>query len=205
MGPPGIGVGVVVNGFGDPNSPVVGQSISNNNLIGNRIDGSASSGVSLLSNRNATVRGNSITHNGFEPDGSLGTGPGNGIGVQNLRLTQADTRDLIEANVITGNSRNGIAIGDFETFPTDNTIRNNVSKNNAVLDAGAFDLNDANPACDHNVWFGNVWGSGGFNPPCTTNGGHGPAPAAAVPQKASPLSTPAAAPVHGRPCGRCEG
>jgi virginiamycin B lyase len=206
----GIGVGIIVNGFLDPNDPRRGESLSNNDVIGNTIEGSASNGLSQLSNRNARTADNIVRHNGFEPDGSPGRFfPGNGIGVQHLAMAEADTRDLIEHNIIYGNVANGIEIGTIEDFPTDNTIRNNVSTGNGLDPTSrpnARDLKDHNTDCDHDIWRGNVWGSAGFDPPCTTIGGHParatqPAPLAAV------LTPPVAAPKtqgSAQPCGRCD-
>lgn len=209
----GVGVGVIVNGFLDPNDPRRGESLSANNVVGNIIEGSASNGLSLLSNRNARIADNVVRHNGFEPDGSPGRFfPGNGIGVQHLAMAEADTRDLIENNVISGNLANGIEIGNSEDLPTDNVIRNNVSTGNAldpVSRPNARDLKDHNPDCDHDIWRANVWGSGGFDPPCTTIGGH-PAPgtppvsSAAAPAPVASSAPASAPPARLQSCGRCE-
>jgi streptogramin lyase len=207
----GVGVGVIVNGFLDPNDPRRGESLEGNDVIGNTIEGSASNGLSLLSNRNARIADNVIRKNGFEPDGSPGRFfPGNGIGVQHLAMAVADTRDLIENNLVWGNVGNGIEIGAIGDFPTDNTIRNNVSTGNALdptTRPAARDLKDHNLDCDHDIWRGNVWGSGGFDPPCTTIGGHpakGTPPASAATVVPTPPTAAGTPPGRSQPCGRCE-
>jgi hypothetical protein len=51
-----------------------------------------------------------------------------------------------------------------------NTVRNNIAVNNAVLPPASanfgpsFDLNDNNPNCDNNVWLDNQYRTA--NPPC---------------------------------------
>ncbi|MDQ4144873.1 MAG: hypothetical protein M3198_14260, partial [Actinomycetota bacterium] len=68
-------------------------------------------------------------------------------------------------------------------YATGNRILNNNAADNVTNNrtksgqrVSAFDLFDGTPGCAGNLWSGNRWGSGGYNPFCVTVGGSGPNP-----------------------------
>jgi hypothetical protein len=81
--------------------------------------------------------------------------------------------------MVTRNADSGIDIRPpLSTFPgaTNNRIVNNTAVGNSALPfipspvfGPSFDLKDANPACDANVWNANRYRT--FNQPCVTAGG----------------------------------
>lgn len=167
------GIGIIVNPFFELDNPRRGESISGNDIVNNVIRGNASAGISSLSNVDSEVRGNTVEGNGL-----TAFSPINGIGIQNLLQASPVTRVVVEDNRVHGNGGSGIVV-----FSQENTIRNNDVADNAVIEDAfdvAFDLYDMNADCDANIWSGNIWGSGGFDPECTTTGGSGPPMAAAA-------------------------
>ncbi|HEV3364069.1 MAG TPA: right-handed parallel beta-helix repeat-containing protein, partial [Acidimicrobiia bacterium] len=129
-----IGGSVVLNGVVVP--------VSGNRVIGNSILNNARDGV-LTSSTSAEIRGNSIRNN-----------RGNGVfGITaNINLPQCCA--VIHRNHIFGNGANGVLVQG-----TNNTIVANTALANR-----RFDLADANPACDANIWTGNRFGT--RNQPC---------------------------------------
>jgi len=183
----GEGTGIILNPFLSPFDPRRGESLSGNNIIDNVVRDNVDSGISNLSNVDGIIRGNTVVHNGFRPDGTKGNDPGNGIGVQHNQKATPNTHNIIESNqvsdnfndgivilshenriasnTVTANHANGIEIS-FPFYAKSNRIVNNTSTGNVLLD-----LLDRSPECGTNVWMGNVW-SGSTSPPCTQAGGH---------------------------------
>ena len=151
----------------------VEPNTTGNTITRNYVADSGLDGISLFrASGNNIVRGNSVVHNGFFRTTAR---RGDGIIVFNL----ADN-NIIEMNVVRNNADNGIRIRPaLGTTPgsSNNQVRNNYAVNNAALPtipstpfgSQAFDLNDQNPNCDNNVWFGNRYRTA--SPPCTTTGG----------------------------------
>ena len=164
-----------------PRSPVINDSdgirietMSVFNLIRyNSVTGSGLDGISLFSFApDNTVEFNRITNNGF-----LNTFRRRGDGI---RVFGGSERSLVRNNQIWGNAANGIIFhGVFGTRPpvTSSQALNNTAVNNNLLPpieqselgGPTYDLNDGNPNCDNNTWFGNRYHTA--NPPCTTVGG----------------------------------
>ncbi|MFN2608323.1 MAG: right-handed parallel beta-helix repeat-containing protein [Acidimicrobiales bacterium] len=143
-----------------------------NFVTDNLVSNSGLDGISLFrgSGRN-TITGNTVTHNGF-----FRTAARRGSGIISFNLAN---QNRISNNIVTGNADNGIAIrGPLGATPgsTSNQITFNTATANVALSTipsaafgPAFDLNDGNPNCDADVWYGNRYGTA--NPPCTTAGG----------------------------------
>ena len=175
------GQGIIINGAtGNAASTFIqGTQVSNNVVSGN-----ASAGIANINEVKGSIVGNTVTGNGTT--NSIGNGIGVSVGFNwNLGPTQL----LIQNNQIHGNGVDGIRIGNPFGFgtgsPDGNQILNNDAANNAANPAAdtyeggiqGYDLHDLNANCGADIWSGNIWGSGGYNPTCTTTGGS-PAPAA---------------------------
>ncbi len=187
------GRGIISSAFFDGSLPGRGGSNQANNVIANKVFRNGAAGISNLANQNALISGNDVEKNGlaspFDDD--------NGIGVQALQNSDPVTNDRVESNTVHGNGGNGIVIP--------NSHRNYISNNNAADNAKLsgnfgtfFDLADYTydpstfeQACTDNVWFNNTWGSGYFDPSCTTAGGTGPTP---PPPPGAPKATAGKAP-----------
>jgi hypothetical protein len=160
---PGYGTGIIVNAFFEPNEPRRGESIRDNEVVGNVVRRNVGAGISNISNINGITARNIVESNG-----------GNGIGVSHLFNAVRITNALVEENEVHGNGTDGIRVASLS-----NRILNNDAANNAEEGEGWFDLADRSsrgPAnCDNNVWSGNIWGSGFYSPACTAAGGSGPA------------------------------
>ncbi len=184
----GLGVGIIVNAFLEPDDPRRGASLDGNDIVDNVVSDNVSAGISNLSNTSATIRRNRSTRNGFRPDGSVGNPPGNGIGVQNLLTAIHQTQDLVQGNRLSGNSGDGVNVlsdenvirgsaisanGDngISIWGSANRIARNASTGNDVNDSGSHDLFDGDGNCDSNRWSDNAWGAAGFFPDCTSGAG----------------------------------
>ena len=143
------------------------NTFSNNQVLRNGLDG-----ISLFADTaDNIVRGNSVEGNGFF---RVSARRGSGI----IVFTRS-TRNLVEDNLVTRNADSGIDIRPpLAAFPgaTNNRILNNTAVGNSALPfipspvfGPSFDLKDANPSCDANVWFGNRYRT--FNQSCVTTGG----------------------------------
>lgn len=165
------GQGIIVNGaegstFGQPQvTRIVGTTTADNTVRRN-----ASAGISNINNNDASIVRNVVEDNGLT---NLG---GNGIGVQaglGGGRGGVATRVLVENNEVHGNGESGIKIvrGTHE-----NRIINNDAANNDAAHEffRSFDLHDETQDCDSNFWYGNIWGTGLYQPACTTAGGSGP-------------------------------
>ena len=139
----------------------------NNQFLRNGIDG-----LQIYSGGGGHVVENNLIHgNGFFRTAAR---RGNGI-----TLFRGNANNVIRNNRITGNADSGIWVqGPAGANPgsVGNRILDNYVVRNVALPsipnanfAPNFDLNDRNPDCDANVWFGNTYRTA--NPPCTTNGG----------------------------------
>lgn len=186
------GQGIIINGatgFG------TATSIASSRVLDNTVQNNASAGIANINEIRGTIEDNTVTGNGAT--NSIGNGIGVSVG---FNWSLGPTSILIEGNQVHGNGVDGIRIGSpFErpsASPSGNTILNNNAANNATNPAAdpyeggtqGFDLHDLyrGGTCDSDNWSGNIWGSGGFNPVCTTVGGSGPtavtatAPAVAI-------------------------
>ena len=79
-------------------------------------------------------------------------------------------------------------------------VYNNAADNAQDPRLGFFsaDLAESFPDCSSgNRWFGNIWGSGGYNQPCVTTGGSGPNPPAVASGLAATAGAHDASPVLG--------
>jgi len=196
----GAGTGIIITPFLEANNPRRGESLHNNNVVNNTITRNANSGISDLSNLNATVAGNDVEGNGFQPDGSFGNFPGNGLGVQSLQQADQDAGDTVRANLVKDNASDGIQI----LSNTNHVLQNDVTGNqnygievnghsNRITDnlatGNAFgDLQDSSSfpdGCDSNVWNNNVYGTA--FPACAASGGRQVSNAAAASGTAAPL------------------
>ncbi len=143
-----------------------------NTFTGNRVARNGLDGISLF----ADTADNVVTNNQVEGNGFYRTTARRGSGI--IVFTRS-TRNVVENNLVTGNADSGIDIRPpLSTFPgaTNNRIANNTSVGNSVrpfipspVFGESFDLKDANPNCDANVWLGNRYRT--FNQPCVTTGG----------------------------------
>lgn len=121
-------------------------------------------GISLFADADA----NRVTRNVVEANGFDGAVPGDGIRV-------FGSRNHIQANSSTANSRDGISVGRRSIAPPgslppnqdtgnprgmNNRILHNVTRSN-----GNLDLYDSNPDCDRNVWARNTFDTA--QPACT--------------------------------------
>ncbi|MDQ6613176.1 MAG: SBBP repeat-containing protein [Actinomycetota bacterium] len=181
-----VGEGIEINAFLEPSDPRRGNSIYANNVIGNTVTGNDAAGISTVSNLNALIKSNIVYNNGLNTNDF----PLNGIGIQNTAFATPVTNVTVQDNKVFGNGADGILALNTQQ----NHILNNKTGGNNAVGFGAFDLEDTNANCDSNVWKGNAWGSGGFNQPCVTFGGIGPAPPtrskAAVPTNRPQLPQP---------------
>ncbi len=139
----------------------------NNQIVRNGLDG-----LQIFSGPGGHLVENNLIHgNGFFRTAAR---RGNGI-----TLFRGNANNVIRNNRITGNADSGIWVqGPAGANPgsVGNRILDNYAVGNVVLPSIAnanfsphFDLNDRNPDCDANVWFGNRYRTA--NPPCTTAGG----------------------------------
>ncbi|HSH23397.1 MAG TPA: right-handed parallel beta-helix repeat-containing protein, partial [Acidimicrobiales bacterium] len=163
------GQGIILNSH---DGDFDGLSIAGARVSRNVVTRSASAGISNINNTKGEISSNLVEGNGRT------NAPGNGIGVQlGPASRDVSTELIVKDNTVRGNGTDGIHV---VSLATGNQILNNIVVDNAVANTAevkAFvDLRDRNPACAGNVWFGNTWGSGFFNPACTTAGGTGPLP-----------------------------
>jgi parallel beta-helix repeat protein len=159
------GQGVIVNGSdGATRGAITGTKIE-----GNTIRRNGSAGIANINHVDASIVRNTIEGNGFT------NRSGNGIGIQaglGFRIAFA-TRILVQGNEVHGNGENGILIR--QGASENRIIDNDAADNNAAFEfLRSFDLHDENEGCDSNVWSGNIWGAGLFDPACVTAGGSGP-------------------------------
>ena len=143
-----------------------------NTFTNNLVHGNGLDGIALFADTSDNVvRGNQVSWNGF-----FRTTARRGSGI--IVFTRS-TRNVVENNRVSYNADSGIDIRPpLANFPgaTNNRIRFNLAVNNSQLPfipspvfGESFDLKDANPNCDANVWFGNRYRT--FNQPCVTVGG----------------------------------
>ncbi|MDP9471772.1 MAG: right-handed parallel beta-helix repeat-containing protein [Chloroflexota bacterium] len=159
------GQGVIVNGSdGATRGAITGTKIE-----GNTIRRNASAGIANINHVDASIVRNTIEGNGFT------NRAGNGIGIQaglGFRIAFA-TRILVQGNDVHGNAENGILIR--RGASENRIIDNDAADNDAAFEFfRSFDLHDENEGCDSNVWSGNIWGGGLYDPACVTGGGSGP-------------------------------
>jgi parallel beta-helix repeat protein len=148
--------GIRIEGPGATNNTVRGNTVSANGLDGIAVFSDQATGSLNVGN---VIEENTVTANGF---GFLGARPGDGI---RTFLRANDT--TIANNAVHDNAGSGILIAEGSL---NNEILTNTSTGNArqaTAAAPRFDLHDLNPACDANVWFGNVFGTA--NPACAAN------------------------------------
>ncbi len=149
----------------EPSSP-------GNWIIGNQVSGSGLDGISLFrASGDSKILANKVSGNGFQ--NQVGR-HGDGIILFNLA-----SHNLVAGNVVTGNAANGIQVrGPVGTTAgsTENRIVGNSALGNSQLPfipskvfGPTFDLKDANPSCDADIWRGNRYGTA--FPACTTTGG----------------------------------
>jgi hypothetical protein len=185
-----VGLGIILNPFLGDDRPR-GLSLVGNQVIANRVQGNDNAGISSLSNTQSVIARNVVEHNGFGGEAPF---PGNGIGVQHLALADPATRVSVQENEVHGNATNGIQI----LAQSNRILSNNAAGNGGELAGVAnFDLADFNldpvssePSCDSNLWSGNIWGTGGFFPDCTTAGGHAVVVASAQASRAAAADLP---------------
>ncbi|MFN2506722.1 MAG: right-handed parallel beta-helix repeat-containing protein [Acidimicrobiales bacterium] len=148
---------------------------TDNTFRGNRVSGSGLDGIALFADSgNNLVQGNFVQNNGF-----FRTAIRRGNGIVSFNRANGNR---IEGNYVTNNADNGIVIqGPLGNIPgsLNNQVLYNTSVGNSARPPLAttapafigptFDLQDRNPNCDNNLWFGNRYRTA--NPPCTTTGG----------------------------------
>ncbi len=152
-----------------------------NFVLRNMVRNSGLDGIALFSSSsNNTISFNTVEGNGFY---RTSVRRGNGIIVFNR-----GTGNVIEGNTVRGNADNGIVLqgpirtssGAVNPGATSNTVRFNTAFGNSVrpplnlnpaspFGGPTYDLQDRNPNCDNNTWFGNRYRTA--FPACTTAGG----------------------------------
>ena len=170
------GQGVIVNGAGLEEfnlGLITGTTIADNVIRRN-----ASAGSANINNLDAHIVDNTVENNGFTNIAGNGIGVQAGFGFRGNR----PTRVLVENNEVHGNAEAGIQI--LRGASENRILNNDAANNNAGYESWrslrSFDLHDQNsdedgfPSCGSNVWWGNIWGTGLYNPPCTAAGGSGP-------------------------------
>ena len=156
----GGGLGIDVTALLEPTDPRRGDPIDGNNVLNNTVTGNQGAGIVSDTNINALIRGNTVKDNGV---GAKGDGDGIQLNFDVVGGASPRTVDTVLGNTSLGNGDNGI-----DVVSRGNTIQGNSTGANNVNQDGSFDLIDANPGCDNNVWKGNTWGSAGFSPSCTS-------------------------------------
>ncbi len=163
-------------------SMLVGSNnlIENNQIVGNNMSTTNTSGIRLenagrMASNGNTVRGNLVQGSGLDGIQIFAGGSDNRISGNTVLNNNRDgitafagsNRNIIEDNQVRFNgygpiNGNGIYIragaGNFAA-PAGNIIRGNVASGNRVLD-----LRDGQPTCGTNVWTANTGVTG--NPPC---------------------------------------
>ena len=126
----GGGTGIVLTPFLSEGLPRE-QSIFDNRVLDNLVQGNDNSGISNISNVNGVIRGNTVRENGRLRNAF----PSNGIGIQNLRSAPRDTHVLVENNLVMGNgsidgrfpaSGDGINITSTHNRVVGNRVDNNL-------------------------------------------------------------------------------
>lgn len=193
--------GIVTNPFLESVNPLRGSSLYRNTIAGNTVRNNLNSGISNVSNVDASIKNNVVSNSGLPP-GRYGYFPGNGIGISNLQMAVASTNDQVAGNHITGSLVNGL-----EVDSQGNTLTRNVATGNGdpTFSYQHFDLADYSGgygppgSCTTNVWSFNTWGDGGTFPDCVTAGpGTGPKSSATALTGRQPPSNPNMTP-RGRP------
>ena len=126
---------------------VEGPNATGTTIMDNTILGSGLDGIALLSDE-ATVNPNYstyITRNVVQGNGFHGMGHRKGDGI--LVLGGSDA--IVSDNEANGNAANGIRLGSVSSTVLFNTATGNAAYPGV---AGAYDLNDENPACADNAW-----------------------------------------------------
>lgn len=141
--------------------PAVGPG---NVVLGNVVRGNGLDGISLFADADA----NTVARNVVEANGFAGAVSGDGIRV-------FGSRNLVERNSSTSNSRDGISVGRRSIAPPGPLPPNQSTGNprgmhnrilgNAAASNGTWDLYDSNPACDRNSWRRNAFQTA--EPGCT--------------------------------------
>ncbi len=98
------GHGIAISHFLNANDPR-GLSIFNNNVVDNAVRRNFTAGVTMTSNVNARITGNTIEENG-DPERNQS----NGIGVSAGDTAQKETRLFIEGNKVNRNGQVGIFV-----------------------------------------------------------------------------------------------
>jgi len=123
-----------------------------------------------------TITQNDLENNGFI-DAQLDRAdqlPGSGIRMVDIvdngvdgPSTRIATRNIVYGNRIVNNAAGGILVSSQRNNLLDNFAFGNLLD---LIDISGGDFNPGVPPCDHNVWFGNSYGTA--FPDCTTTGGH---------------------------------
>jgi streptogramin lyase len=212
----GLGTGIIINAFLEPDAAGRGESLSGNDVVDNDVNHNLSSGISSISNVGAHLSYNRVNDNGFHPDGSRhpDLSPGNGIGVAAGQAATQTTQNVVVGNITNGNADDGVQIisdgntvtrnqasangfsGIENFYGHNNTFTTNVALGNATFTAEGniiADLVDGFSDCDSNTWADNTYGTA--TPECTTAGGHmiPPPPSAPLVRNAVVAPAPAAA------------
>lgn len=135
------------------------QAGPDNVVTGNTVRGNGLDGISVF----GFASRNRVTNNVVEANGFNGAVPGDGIRVFGFE-------NLIRENRSFANANDGVSVGRRSiappgSFPVPNG-RDNRILSNTTGDNGHFDLYDANPNCDNNIWKANTFETAA--PPCTT-------------------------------------
>ena len=167
------GTGLAANNLISGNRSINNASpITNNNVIGIRIEGPGAQNNTVTNN---TVTGNSL--DGIQVFGTAAGGDNNTGNIIRSNTVAGNVRDgirtgvradsgLIEDNTVTANGQNGIIL----TAAMNTSVLSNTSTGNSTMaPATSYDLTDTTlvPPCDNNTWRGNVYGT--FNQPCVTS------------------------------------
>jgi len=206
--------GIFVASFSPPSGP----PIRGTKIVDNVVQRNAANGIeTFVVTQLTTIAGNVVLANGF-PNATLdGGSAGLEIGDAGIVKGDGSGHATITDNEVHGNAGGGIMLigccgSPFTYLDGHNKVLSNDAADNvasAANDVAAADLWDTavGDNCETDRWFANIWGRGGFLPPCTTVGGSGPpnpvplaaAPAAsASPSALAPSSLAAVPTPHSR-------
>ncbi|HEV2069578.1 MAG TPA: right-handed parallel beta-helix repeat-containing protein [Acidimicrobiales bacterium] len=178
------GHGIVITHFLNADDPR-GHSIFNNNVIDNTLRRNFTAGLSMVSNVNGRITGNTI-----EENGAPRRNQSYAIGVTTGDEAIKETRLLVEGNKLNRNGQAGIWVerGASENQIVRNAVNengffgvvmgaaapNNLIAENIALGNGRLDLLDFvgafrdDPNCQGNIWRDNIYGTAA--PECAANG-----------------------------------
>ena len=193
------GQGIIANGFVDENDR--GKTVLGHKILNNIVRRSDSGGISNSNHTDGAIVGNTVEDNGLNNRNGngiavrlgIGAPPGTRMLVEDNQIHGNGLNGIFTGEMATGNrilnnnasdnavlGRGPLPLTDPPPLPTTDDlkgidapklVREATDSDNTLEN---YDLHDTNVDCAGSLWLGNVWGTGGYNPPCTTTGGTGP-------------------------------